>query len=88
MTIRWRDTLPHDPCVDLYLVQDDGRRGQKYRLQIVDSCLSPGRSGSYKWTIPEKYLGSGYRIFARTPGGSSSGLGPSFSITRAETKHN
>ena len=87
MTIRWKDTLPPDPCVDLYLVQDDGRGGQKYRCKSW-ILLSPARSGSYKWTIPEKYFGSGYRIFARTPGGSSSGLGPSFSITQANPTHN
>lgn len=82
LTIRWTDALARDPCVDLYLVQQDGSGRGSYRVQIGGRCFSPSRSGSYAWTIPDKYLGSGYRIFARTPGGTSSGLGPRFSIMR------
>jgi hypothetical protein len=81
LTITWEDALPRDPCVNLYLVQDDGKGGQSYRSHIADTCLSPSRSGSYKWTIPERYSGSGYRIFAMAPGARSSGMGPLFTIT-------
>lgn len=82
LTIGWTDERFRDRCVNLYLVQDDGRGGESYRLQIAGNCLRPARSGSYSWTIPDKYSGFGYRIFAGTPGGTSTGLGPSFTIIR------
>ena len=83
LTIGWKDARSHDPCVDLYLIQDDATGAANYRLQIADSCLSPSHSGSYTWTIPDKYAGAGYRILAITPGGTSSGLGPPFAISPA-----
>jgi hypothetical protein len=90
LTIRWTDTLLRDPCVDLYLVQDRNVRarngGRNYISQIVDQCLTPASGGSYTWTIPSKYLGSDFRIYARTPGGTSSAWGPAFSIVRSEAE--
>lgn len=83
LTVRWTDTVPGDPCVNLYLVQDDGRGGQTYRLQLGGQCFMPASGGSYTWTIPVKYSGSGFRIYSRAPGGGPSGLGPPFSIERA-----
>ncbi len=81
LTIQWRDNGSlRDACVNLYLVQDDGKGGLSYRLHIGDACLKPVRAGSYRWTIPNNYAGSGYRIFARAPGGSSSGSGAEFEI--------
>jgi hypothetical protein len=80
LTIRWTDALSRDPCVNLYLIQDDGGDRASYRLQIGGTCFTPSSSGSYKWTIPDKYSGLGYRIFATT--GTSSGIGPAFSIIR------
>ena len=86
MTIRWTDALSRDPCVNLYLVQEDGSGGESYRLQIGDTCFAPSRSGSYSWSVPEKYSGSGYRIFAMTPGATSTGIGPPFRIIRSRLR--
>jgi hypothetical protein len=85
LTIRWTDTLRNDPCVDLYLVQDRNG-GRSYISQLVDQCLRPASDGSYTWTIPSKYLGSDFRIYARTAGGSSSASGPAFSIVRSKAE--
>jgi hypothetical protein len=82
LTIRWKDMSPRDPCVDLYLVQDDGKGGESYRSPLGGKCLTPPKVGSYTWTVPARYSGAGYRIFASTPGGASTGLGPAFSIVR------
>jgi hypothetical protein len=83
LKISWQDASSRDPCVNLYLVQDNAAGAATYRLHLANSCLKPPRSGSYEWTIPDKYQGSGYQLFAMAPGGASSGLGPSFSIVRA-----
>jgi hypothetical protein len=87
LIIHWRDVLPRDPCVNLYLVQDDGRGGEGYRLQLGGKCFTPESGGSCTWTIPDRYSGPGYRIFARSPGGAASGLGPPFSIDPANATH-
>jgi hypothetical protein len=87
LTITWTDTGIQDPCVNLYLVQDDGRGREKYLLQINGKpeigCLKPSSSGSYKWTVTSKYSGSGFRVLARTPGGTSGTLGTRFDIVES-----
>jgi hypothetical protein len=85
ITINWTDTLSRDPCVNLYLLQErsDGRH---LLAQIVYQCLRPAAAGSYKWTIPDNYSGSGFRIYAAAPGRVSSAFGPVFSITSAESR--
>ncbi len=84
LTIQWNDNFSsRDPCVNLYLAHDDGNGGMGYRSRISDACLKPARGGSYKWTIPNTFSGPGYRIFAITPGSSSSGSGPAFAILPA-----
>ncbi len=81
LTIQWKDKFPlRDPCVNLYLAQDDGNRGMGYRMHIGNACLKPAGAGSYKWTIPNTFSGPGYRICAITPGSASSGSGPAFAI--------
>jgi hypothetical protein len=79
LTITWTDALPRDPCVDLYLIQEIAGK-QLYRTQLGGACLTPTASGSYAWTIPTKFSGSAFRIYARTPGGTSSAYGPPFAI--------
>ena len=87
LTINWTDTRNQDPCVNLYLVQDDGRGGEKYLLQIngklETGCLKPSSGGSYTWTVTSKYSGSGFRVLARTPGGTSGTLGTPFNIVKS-----
>jgi hypothetical protein len=87
LTINWTDTRNQDPCVNLYLVQDDGRGGEKYLLQIngklETGCLKPASSGSYTWTVTSKYSGSRFRVLARTPGGTSGTLGRPFNIVKS-----
>lgn len=87
LTITWTDTRIQDPCVNLYLVQDDGRGGENYLLQINGKleigCLKPSSSGSYAWAVTNKYSGSGFRVLARTPGGTSGTLGTPFSIVKS-----
>lgn len=82
LTIEWKDAHLQDPCINLYLVQEDHTGTARYRLHIGDGCLKPSHSGSYRWTISDKYAGDGYRIFAISAGGISSGLGQSFTISR------
>jgi hypothetical protein len=77
--IHWSDARP-DPCVNLYLVQDDARGGLIFRSQLVYDCLKPASSGSYAWTVTDRFSGGGFRILGRTPGGTSNVLGPPFSI--------
>jgi hypothetical protein len=84
LKIDWTDSLPRDPCVDIYLVQDTGSGSAAFRLQIVKRCLTPAASGSFTWTIPTRYSGSSFRIYAAAPGGISSVLGAPFSIVRSE----
>lgn len=86
LTIRWTDAVPHDPCVNLYLVQDVGRSRATYHMQLGPwggKCFSPASSGSYTWTIPNRFSGAGFRIYSQAPGGSASGLGAPFSIVPA-----
>jgi hypothetical protein len=80
LKIDWTDSLSRDPCVDLYLVQDTGSGAAAYRSQIVRHCLTPAAGGSFTWTIPNKYSGFGFRIYAAAPGGISSAVGAPFSI--------
>jgi hypothetical protein len=82
LAISWTDELPRDPCVDLYLIQEfEGK--QLYRAQLGGACLTPAASGAYAWTIPGKFSGSAFRIYARTPGGASSAYGPTFGIVQS-----
>jgi hypothetical protein len=60
--------------------------GQHYVAQIVNKCLQPAASGSYTWTIPDKYSGASFRIYAVAPGRMSSAFGPGFAIVKAEPK--
>lgn len=82
LTVTWSGSNPRDQCVDLYLVQEVGGV-QKFVAQIVRRCLVPAAAGSYTWTIPTKYSGPGFRIYASTPGGISRALGDAFSISGA-----
>jgi hypothetical protein len=86
LKIIWTDARTQDPCVNLYLVQDNGAGGENYLLQINGTleigCLKPASSGSYAWTVPTKYSGSGFRVLARTPGGFSGTLGAPFNIVK------
>jgi hypothetical protein len=88
LSITWTDTRIQDPCVILYLVQDNGRDGgEDYLLQINGKreigCLRPSRSGSYTWLVTSRYSGSGFRVLARTPGGTSGTLGAPFTIIKS-----
>lgn len=91
MKINWTDQRTQDPCVNLYLVQDSPMGAEKFLVQInltlAVGCLKPASRGSYTWTVTSKYTGRGFRILARTPGGTSGALGPSFEIARASIKH-
>jgi len=84
LTITWTDERSQDPCVNLYLVQDNPAGGQSYLLQINGKreigCLRPASRGSYSWTVTSKFFGSGFRVLARTPGGTSGTLGAPFNI--------
>ncbi len=86
LKIIWTDGRTQDPCVNLYLVQDNGAGGENYLLQINGTleigCLKPASSGSYTWTVSTKYLGSGFRVLVRTPGGTSGTLSAPFNIVR------
>lgn len=86
LTIEWTDERPQDPCVNLYLVQDNPSGGESYLLQINGKreigCLKPATSGSYVWTVTGRYFGSGFRVLARTPGGASGTLGKPFNIVK------
>jgi hypothetical protein len=87
LTITWTDERIQDPCVNLYLVQDNGRGGENYLLQINGNheigCLKPSSSGSYTWTVTSKYSGFRFRVLARTPGGTSGTLGAPFNIVKS-----
>lgn len=87
LTIIWTDERIQDPCVNLYLVQDDHTGGENYLLQINGKleigCLKPASRGSYAWTVTTKFLGSGFHVLASTPGGTSGTLGAPFDIVSA-----
>jgi len=85
LTISWTDTLYRVSCFGLYLVQE-GTGRPHYVAQIVYKCQPPAASGSYDWTIPDKYSGSGFRIYAAAWGRMSSALGPAFSIVGPNSK--
>jgi hypothetical protein len=95
MTIMWTDSRAQDPCVNLYLVRDNdlmrdnGAGGETYLLQINGTleigCLKPASKGVYTWTVTSKYLGTSFRVLARTPGGTSGTLGTRFNIVRAQS---
>jgi len=83
LTLEWTDPTTQDECVELYLVRNEDNVGKIFHARIVGGCLKPSSSGSYTWTIPEKYSGYGYRIFARAPGGSS-GVSVPFTIVKKD----
>ena len=84
MTIQWTDTRKGDPCVNLFLVQDDANGVPVYRSRAGErKCLTPASTGSYTWQIPLKYSGPGFRIYAGAPGGDSWALGSRFEIVRS-----
>ena len=86
LRIMWTDARTQDTCVNLYLVQDNGMGGENYLLQINGTleigCLKPASSGSFRWTVSTKYSGSGFRVLASTPGGTSGTLGAPFNIIK------
>jgi Kre9/KNH-like N-terminal Ig-like domain len=89
MNIAWTDSndtnandpTPPDSCVDLYLVQDNANGGETYLYQIVSSCVQPAMSGSYSWTVPSNYSGSGFHILGITPGLTANALSAPFTIS-------
>ena len=83
LTIHWTEATPRDSCVNLYLVQDVGAGKWAYRMQLPNRCFSPAKGGSHTWTIPDRFSGAGFRIYAREPGGPASGWGTPFSIIPA-----
>jgi hypothetical protein len=83
LNLTWTDTLSRDSCVNLLLVQDKGD-GLAYVGRISKECVQPASAGSYTWTIPARYSGDGFRVYAVAPGKQSSALGPVFSIVKAE----
>jgi len=89
LTIFWTDEREQDPCVNLYLVQDNAHGGENFILQLNlkrdTGCLRPAKRGSYTWNVTTKYVGTGFRISAQSPGGFSRGLGEPFSIVRPAT---
>lgn len=83
VNIRWTDTntSPPDSCVNLYLVQDNEEGGETYLYKLTEPCLSPGSgSGSYSWTIPGNFSGTGFRIVGAAPGGRAHALSVPFTI--------
>lgn len=86
LTITWTDERALDPCVNLYLVQDNPPNGERYLLHINGKreigCLAPASRGSYTWMVSTKFLGSGFRVLARTPGGISGTTGAPFNIVK------
>jgi hypothetical protein len=82
LTVRWTDSLKSDSCVNLYLVQDRAGAAPTYLTQINRGygCVSPASSGSFTWTIPQKYSGTGFRILLSPPGTDSNALTPPFRI--------
>jgi len=85
LTVAWTDNLSRDSCVNLLLARDNAS-GVHYVGRVSEKCLAPASSGSYSWTIPKKYSGAGFRVYASAPGGQSSALGPSFEIVAAGTE--
>ncbi len=84
LTLTWTDTLSRDSCVNLLLVQDRGN-GLQYAGRVSPECVRPAAAGTYTWTIPGRYSGSGFRVYAAAPGVQSSGIGPVFSIVKTGT---
>jgi hypothetical protein len=74
------DPTPPDSCVDLYLVQNNSSGGETYLYQVVNSCVQPAMSGSYSWTVPSNYSGSGFHILGITPGLTANALSAPFTI--------
>jgi hypothetical protein len=82
VSIEWVDTntAPHDPCVNLYLVQDNEGGGETYIYKLSEHCVEPGSGGSYRWAIPNNFFGSGFRILGAAPGGRAHALSTPFTI--------
>jgi hypothetical protein len=81
MTIRWTDTEKRDACVNIFLVQDNEQGVAEYRARFGDrKCQAPASDGSVTWQLPQKFRGSGFRIYAATPGDGSWALGERFEI--------
>jgi hypothetical protein len=83
LAITWPDTLSRGPCLNLYLLQESEGK-EVYRAQLADTCLKPSAGNSYSWTISNKFSGPGFRIYARAPGGTSSGYGAPFTIIQTD----
>jgi hypothetical protein len=81
MAIRWTDTEKRDPCVNLFLVQDNEQDVVEYRARFGErKCQTPASGGTVSWQLPQRYRGSGFRIYAVTPGDGSWALGERFEI--------
>ncbi|HEX6773475.1 MAG TPA: hypothetical protein VF126_15695 [Acidobacteriaceae bacterium] len=84
MTVRWTDTEKRDPCVNLFLVQDDEHGVAQYRARFGErKCQTPASGGSVSWRLADKFSGTGFRISAEATAGVSWVLGDVFEITRA-----
>ncbi|HYW65545.1 MAG TPA: hypothetical protein VFB10_02475 [Candidatus Dormibacteraeota bacterium] len=75
-----RPEKPPTPGNQPEIILGCGGGAQIFRQQLAHQCLAPARGGSYSWTIPNKYSGTGFRIFAAAPGRTSSALGAPFKI--------
>jgi hypothetical protein len=83
MTIRWTDAEKREPCVNLFLVQEDEHGVVAYRGRFgTRTCQTPASAGTYTWQLPKRYLGSGFHVYAAAPGGTSWALGDRFEIVR------
>jgi hypothetical protein len=86
MTIQWTYSESRDACINLYLVRDNGSGVATYRARVAEKWLPPAGSGSYTWRLPNKYRGSGFRIYAAAPGNVSSALGERFEIRNSVSR--
>ncbi len=82
LALEWTDPILQDECVELYLVRNEDNAGKIFHARITDGCLKPSSGGSYTWTIPDKYSGYSYRIFARAPVSGASGVSLPFTIIK------
>ena len=83
VNIRWVDTnsTPPDPCVNLYLIQNNEQGEATYLYKLSQPCLEQTNgTGSFLWTIPENFSGAGFRILGAAPGGRTHALSDPFSI--------
>jgi hypothetical protein len=79
--IKWKEPDGgRDVCVNLWLVRDSANGVKNFVLNVGRRCLSPAKAGEYMWTIPNDVTGSGFRIYAASPGNASTALSGPFAI--------